>query len=237
MSRPQKCRRVCAEPRFTEFSPRGVSSRDVITLSTDEYEVFRLVDYENKTHEECAKQMDISRTTVTEIYDSARKKIAKFLVNGLSLKIQGGNYRICDGSAPCCMGKMCGRTTEAAQNPAEPEMVEKEQGSVRLAIVCKGDDIFPHFGHSESFVLYDVKDGVFMQKNLVKLNGIQRGALPGILKKFLVDKLICDGIGTVALNALYANGIEVFSGISGNAQQAFNSWLNGCLNCDNESKL
>lgn len=236
MSRPQKCRLVCAEPMFNEFSPCGVDGREVITLSTDEYEVFRLVDYENRTHEECAKQMGISRTTVTEIYDSARKKIAKFLVNGLSLKIEGGNYRICDGSAPCCAGGRCRTASETPQNSVEPAMVVKEQGAVRVAVVCKDDNIFPHFGRSESFILYDVKDGTLLEKNLVKLNGIQRGTLPDILKKFQVDKLICSGIGGVALSALCGNDIEVFSGVSGNAEEAFNAWLNGCFNSDNKNK-
>ena len=62
----------------------------------------RLVDYEKMTHEQCAKQMDISRTTVTEIYESAREKIADAIINGRSFKIEGGNYRFCDGTARCC---------------------------------------------------------------------------------------------------------------------------------------
>ncbi len=229
MSRPQKCRRICAEPRFTEFAPKGDENARSIVLSIDEYEVFRLVDYENKTHEECAKQMDISRTTVTEIYDSARKKIANFLVNGLSLKIQGGNYRICDGSAACC-GLRCKGDESEASNAAVPEKVDKPEGAVRIAIVCEDGEVFPHFGQSESFILYDVKDGVLLQQNVVKLSGAQRGALPDILKRFLVDKLICGGIGPGALNALDTHGIEVFTGVSGSTEQAFNNWLKGCLN-------
>ncbi len=35
----------------------------------------RLVDLEQQTHEQCAAQMDISRSTVQEIYESARSKI------------------------------------------------------------------------------------------------------------------------------------------------------------------
>ncbi len=41
--------------------------------------------------------MDISRTTVTEIYESARYKLAQCIVNGKRLIIAGGNYRICEG--------------------------------------------------------------------------------------------------------------------------------------------
>ena len=41
--------------------------------------------------------MDVSRTTVTEIYESARHKIANALINGKTLCIEGGNYRVCEG--------------------------------------------------------------------------------------------------------------------------------------------
>ena len=59
-------------------------------LTLDEYEVIRLVDLEQQTHEQCAAQMDISRSTVQEIYEVARRKIAACLVHGKSLHITGG---------------------------------------------------------------------------------------------------------------------------------------------------
>lgn len=46
------------------------------------FEAIRLIDLEHFTHEKCAKQMEISRTTVTEIYESARYKIADSLIHG-----------------------------------------------------------------------------------------------------------------------------------------------------------
>ena len=48
--------------------------------------------------------MDISRTTVTEIYESARFKIADALINGKTLCVEGGNYRVCEGGE-CCFSK------------------------------------------------------------------------------------------------------------------------------------
>ena len=98
MPRPQKCRRICAKPRYRSFGPENGNDEDMVVISMDEFEVIRLVDYEKKTHEQCAKQMDISRTTVTEIYENARFKLAKSFVEGKRVVISGGNYRICDGS-------------------------------------------------------------------------------------------------------------------------------------------
>lgn len=97
MSRPVKVRRICEEPNFRSFAPTGVEVVKTEVLTMDEYEVLRHVDYQKMTHEECALQMDISRTTVTEIYESARYKMADALINGKALCIDGGNFRVCDG--------------------------------------------------------------------------------------------------------------------------------------------
>lgn len=97
MSRPVKVRRVCEEPKFTRFVPDGSDGNKTEVLTTEEFEVMRHVDFQKMTHEECAAQMDISRTTVTEIYESARYKIADVLINGKTLCIEGGNYRVCEG--------------------------------------------------------------------------------------------------------------------------------------------
>ncbi len=101
MPRPVRVRRVCGEPKYTRFAPTGVTGYDAVVLSIEEYEVIRHVDYQKMTHEECAKQMDISRTTVTEIYESARFKIADSLINGKVLCIEGGNYKVCEGARFC----------------------------------------------------------------------------------------------------------------------------------------
>ena len=99
MPRPPRCRRICGKPQIDTFCPNGGGSGTPILLTLDEYEVIRLVDLEQRTHEQCAAQMDISRSTVQEIYESARQKIAACLVHGKPLRITGGNYRICGGES------------------------------------------------------------------------------------------------------------------------------------------
>ena len=102
--RPVRVRRVCEEPKFTKFVPQDGAGSESQVLTIEEYETIRHVDYQNKTHEECAALMDISRTTVTEIYESARFKIADALINGKTLCVEGGNYRVCEGGE-CCFSK------------------------------------------------------------------------------------------------------------------------------------
>ena len=60
MARPRKCRRICIEPEYLLFTPDGIGEAESVTLTLDEYEVIRLVDHQKLTHEQCAKQMDIS---------------------------------------------------------------------------------------------------------------------------------------------------------------------------------
>jgi hypothetical protein len=78
-------------------------------MTVDEYETIRLIDLERFTQEECANQMDISRTTVQGIYDEARRKLAESLVNGKVLWIEGGEYQLCDGGGKGCGGGGCRR--------------------------------------------------------------------------------------------------------------------------------
>ena len=78
MPRPPRCRRICGAPQVDTFCPNGCENTEPILLTLDEYEVIRLVDLEQKTHEQCAVQMDISRSTVQEIYDDCKVFIAPY---------------------------------------------------------------------------------------------------------------------------------------------------------------
>jgi len=93
MPRPKRNRKIQAAPRAIAFFPvqnsKSILEFD-IELYLEEYESVRLRDYEGMSHLEAAKLMQISRPTYTRIYDSARKKIARALVENKSIKIAGG---------------------------------------------------------------------------------------------------------------------------------------------------
>ena len=111
MPRPIKWRKVCCLPEMSRFGPLDVPefAGGVVSMTVDEYETIRLIDMEGFIQEECASQMNVARTTVQGIYNEARKKLADSLVNGKVLRIEGGEYRICDGSGKGCGGGSCGR--------------------------------------------------------------------------------------------------------------------------------
>ena len=95
MARPTRNRKICTLPEYTSFCAKDKATDDVVTLTLDEYEAIRFIDFFKRTHEQCAVHMGISRTTVTEIYERARFKISDMLVNGKELVIDGGSVSLC----------------------------------------------------------------------------------------------------------------------------------------------
>ena len=104
MPRPRKWRKVCCLPESSRFGPLNVTMNreQFVTMTVDEYETIRLIDLEGFKQEECAKQMNIARTTVQAMYNSAREKLAESLVNGKVLRIEGGDFKLCDGLEKSC---------------------------------------------------------------------------------------------------------------------------------------
>lgn len=111
MARPRKWRKVCCLPESDRFGPLNAPFDDefFVIMSIDEYETVRLIDLEGLTQEECASQMNVARTTVQGIYFEARKKLAESLVNGKVLRIEGGDYQLCDGLENPCGKADCHR--------------------------------------------------------------------------------------------------------------------------------
>ena len=109
MPRSAKCRRVCQMPSCRRFSPEEQTAEASVTLTVEEYETLRLMDYLGLTQEEAAAQMDVARTTVQRIYAQARRKLAVFLVEGRPLHISGGSYALCPHHSGHGCGDSCRR--------------------------------------------------------------------------------------------------------------------------------
>ena len=225
MARPSRCRRVCSVPKFDSFVPCGSDGGEQVQLTVDEFEAVRLIDYEKRTHEQCAEQMGISRTTVTEMYERVREKIADCIVNGKALCISGGNYALCDGSAWRCCDKKCDRAEYAAETAGK----RKENRIMKVAVTYENGNVFQHFGHTEQFKVYDIEDGKVAGAQVVDTNGSGHGALAGMLSEWNVDTLICGGIGAGAQTALAEAGIRLYGGVSGSADEAVEALLAGKL--------
>ena len=103
MARPRNNRTVHTPPLFNEFKPVGVKRMDLqsINLSLDEYEAIRLADSLGLSHLESSEEMNVSRSTFSRLIESARKKIAEFILQGKILKIEGGNIHFDNNIIKC----------------------------------------------------------------------------------------------------------------------------------------
>ena len=83
-------------PPADSFMPHGPPHphSNVVTLTLEELETLRLVDLEDMSQEEAAAMMGVSRKTLWNDLQSARKKVAEALVNGWPIRIEGGSYAL-----------------------------------------------------------------------------------------------------------------------------------------------
>lgn len=100
---------------------------------------------------------------------------------------------------------------------------------MRIAVTYENGQIFQHFGHTEQFKIYDVEDGKIVSAKVVDTNGSGHGALAGVLVGIGTDVLICGGIGGGAQMALQSAGIQLYGGVSGDADKAVESFVAGLL--------
>ena len=223
MPRPKKCRKVCRMPVADTFVANSAKDEAVV-LTVDEYECIRLVDHQGFSQEQCSDYMKIARTTVQQIYTNARKKLADMLVNGMPLRIKGGDYQLCNGSDTLCnKGECYKRILKEKYNTPKGDFI------MRVAVTYENGQIFQHFGHTEQFKVYDIEDGKVIASEVVDTNGSGHGALAGVLNALNADVLICGGIGGGAQMALAAAGIKLFGGVSGDADQAVEAFIAGNL--------
>jgi len=94
MARPSKSRKVGDPPAMKGFKPYGMPVFDVepVKLTFEEYESIRLVNYRMLSQDQAAEEMNVSRPTLTRVYNKALRVIAKALIEGKVLEIEGGNY-------------------------------------------------------------------------------------------------------------------------------------------------
>jgi len=86
-------RRVVEPPKFRGYRPYGRAggSRSKVELLYEEYEAIKLADYDLMNHQEASEVMGVSRATFARIYESARRKIARALVESKEIITVFGN--------------------------------------------------------------------------------------------------------------------------------------------------
>ena len=100
---------------------------------------------------------------------------------------------------------------------------------MKIAVTFENGQVFQHFGHCQYFKIYEVENGTVHSSQVINATGSGHGALAGFLREHGVQTLICGGIGAGARTALAEIGIQLYPGVSGDADENVKALLNGTL--------
>jgi predicted DNA-binding protein (UPF0251 family)/predicted Fe-Mo cluster-binding NifX family protein len=212
---------ILETPNVTYFKPKGVPMRELseVYLPLDGFEAMRLADLNELSHEEAARQMNISRQTFGRILASARYAVAKAIVGGLALKIiHGGDYaRHAEkdiqqetNSPEVEVNGFAGRSETSSARQKEDVAMGK------IAVTSEGpamDDLMdPRFGRAGGFIVVD--------PDTLEFNYVENGAAQarsqgaGIQAAETVanagaNAVLTGYVGPKAFSALSAAGIKI----------------------------
>lgn len=110
----------------------------------------------------------------------------------------------------------------------------KGEHIMRIAVTYENETVFPHFGKTSQFKLYDVENNEIKESQVVGTEGLGHGALAILLSNMNVDVLICGGIGRGAIMAISGSNINVVGGVTGDCDTAVKAYLDGTLVTESE---
>lgn len=226
MPRPRKCRKVCQMPRSLEFRPvDGNKEKEKIILTVDEYEAIRLIDKQGFSQEECSTYMKVSRATVQMIYNSARKKLAEALVSARSLRIQGGDYQLCDGEEEFCDCGGCKKHRRVWTH------VEKEDGKMRIAIPLDVNkkDVCIVLARAPYFLFHEDGKDTVIENPAAAAQGGAGIQVAQFLVDNQIDALITVRCGQNAAEVFQAAEMKIYKSVNKVAADDLNAWKEGKL--------
>lgn len=227
MPRPRKCRKVCQMPEIREFQPVGENlCQSAVVLSVDEYEAIRLIDKQGFSQEECGRYMQVARTTVQAIYDSARKKLAEALVGGLPLKIEGGDFKLCDGKEEYCGCGGCRR-----HRRKQMLMQHKGDGKMRIAIPLDENkqDICIVLSRAPYFLFQDEDSQTIVVNPAANAQGGTGIQAAQFLADNGVNVLITVRCGRNAADVFTAAGMKIYKSAGKTAAEDLEAFAEGSL--------
>lgn len=107
---------------------------------------------------------------------------------------------------------------------------------MKIAVTYDNGQIFQHFGHTETFKVYEVEGKEIRSSQIIGTNGTGHGALATLLRDLGARVLICGGIGAGARSALAEAGIRLYPGVTGGADESVAALLAGSLSYDPDTQ-
>ena len=246
--RPKNIRKVNDMPVAAGFKPIGLNGccKNTIFLHFEEYEAIRLCDYEMKTQQEASVSMGVSRPTLSRIYVSARQKIAKALVRGVTIMIEGGAAYTDSEWFRC---GVCGLVFNNINPTLKIRKMEcpichsndisisnininKNEIMMKIAIPTRDNVVDNHFGHCEYYTILTVgqDNQILSSETIPSPQGCGcKSNIAGELENMGVSVMLAGNMGQGALNVLTSHHIKVIRGCSGNLLEVAADYLSGKL--------
>jgi predicted Fe-Mo cluster-binding NifX family protein len=100
---------------------------------------------------------------------------------------------------------------------------------MKVAVACEKEKVTEHFGHCEHFLVCEIENNRIINHKSVPNPGHKPGFLPNFLSDLGVNVIISGGMGGAAIDIFNENGIDVFTGVEGDAIDSVISYLKGSL--------
>lgn len=143
MARPKKRRMVHFEHNIRHFKPSGIclNELDEINITIDELESLRLSYIENMKQDDAAEKMHVHQSTYQRTLQRTLQKIADALVNGKSIRVEGGDYIMTEKDRTEPMGKRSGgRHNRRKEHKRRRFSESTENGFIESGQNCKCPD-------------------------------------------------------------------------------------------------
>lgn len=95
---------------------------------------------------------------------------------------------------------------------------------MKFAITFKDGNVFQHFGQTKEFKVFDSET---MASSILDSGEYSHGSLSTLLHDNGIEVLLCGGIGEGARNMLMKKGIQVYPGLSGDADSLAKAFVDG----------
>ena len=100
---------------------------------------------------------------------------------------------------------------------------------LRVAVASENNMVCGHFGHCETFEVFDTEGDKILSSKSVANPGHRPGFLPNFLHEMGVNTIISGGMGGGAVDIFNEHNIEVILGAQGKSEEAVKAYLAGSL--------
>ena len=100
---------------------------------------------------------------------------------------------------------------------------------LKIAVASENKMVTEHFGHCESFMIFDTENDKIFKSETIANPGHKPGFLPNFLADRGVNVIISGGMGGGAVEIFNERNVEVVVGASGDAKTAVENYLKGEL--------